>query len=97
MHTQLKGSRANMQQVDDKRKKDTFVLSLAYSPDGQQIACGCMDGIVAIFDVNTGKLTNVLEGHFKPVRSISFTPGEIAGYYQLACSYAVPCSCDSKL
>ena len=63
-------------QVDDKRKKDTFVLSLAYSPDGSRIACGCMDGIVAVFDVSTGKLVSVLEGHFKPVRSVAFTPGE---------------------
>lgn len=63
-------------QVDDKRKKETFVLSLAYSPDGTRIACGCMDGIVVVFDVSTTKIAALLEGHFKPVRSIAFTPGE---------------------
>lgn len=60
--------------VDDKRKKETFVLSLAYSPDGTRIACGCMDGIVVVFDVSTTKIAALLEGHFKPVRSIAFTP-----------------------
>ncbi|KAK9796627.1 hypothetical protein WJX73_003482 [Symbiochloris irregularis] len=60
--------------VDASRKKETFVLSLAYSPDGQRMACGCMDGIVAMFDVETGKLLTSMEGHFKPVRSLAFTP-----------------------
>ena len=34
-----------------------------------------MDGGVAIFDVGSGKLMHTLEGHHKPVRSLTFTPG----------------------
>lgn len=62
-------------QTEDKTKKDKFVLSVAYSLDGSKLACGCMDGTVAIFDVNTGSLLSTCAGHFKPVRSVAFTPG----------------------
>lgn len=62
-------------QTEDKTKKDKFVLSVAYSSDGLKLACGCMDGTVAIFDVNTGSLLSTCAGHFKPVRSVAFTPG----------------------
>lgn len=50
-------------------------MSVAYSPDGRLIACGTQIGTVAIFDVEAGKLVSVLEGHYKPVRSLTFTPG----------------------
>ncbi|KAJ7560341.1 hypothetical protein O6H91_04G125300 [Diphasiastrum complanatum] len=33
-----------------------------------------MDGTIAIFDVNRGKLLHFLEGHFMPVRSLVFSP-----------------------
>uniref|UniRef100_A0A7S0RVB2 Anaphase-promoting complex subunit 4 WD40 domain-containing protein n=1 Tax=Pyramimonas obovata TaxID=1411642 RepID=A0A7S0RVB2_9CHLO len=58
----------------DKDKNDKFVLSVAYSPDGQRIAAGAMDGSVAIFDVNQGRLMHMLEGHKMPVRSLAFSP-----------------------
>lgn len=62
-------------QGDEKFKKDRFVLSVAFSPDGQRLACGSQDGTVAVFDVSSGKFLHSLEGHFKPVRSLTFTPG----------------------
>ena len=34
-----------------------------------------MDGTVAVFDAPTGKLLHTLDGHFKPVRDLTFTPG----------------------
>lgn len=34
-----------------------------------------MDGTVALFDAATGKLLHTLDGHFKPVRDLTFTPG----------------------
>ena len=51
-----------------------FVQSVAYSPDGRRVACGAMDGTVAIFDVNDGggTLLHTLEGHAMPVRSLTF-------------------------
>ena len=51
------------------------MLSVAYSPDGRRLACGAMDGTVAVFDVPSGKLLHTLTGHHKPVRDLSFTPG----------------------
>lgn len=62
-------------QGDEKFKKDRFVLSIAFSPNGQRLACGSQDGTVALFDVSSGKFLHTLEGHFKPVRSLTFTPG----------------------
>ena len=62
-------------QGDEKQRKERFVLSVAYSPDGRRLAAGSMDGTVAVFDVATGGLLHTLEGHFKPVRGLAFTPG----------------------
>ena len=53
--------------------KDKFVLSVAYSPDGRRLACGSMDGGVALFDVARGKLLSSLPGHHRPVRSVAFS------------------------
>lgn len=53
------------------------MLSVAYSPDGQRLACGAMDGTVAVFDTATGNVLGVLEGHYKPVRSLTFMPGTV--------------------
>ncbi|EIE22794.1 WD40 repeat-like protein [Coccomyxa subellipsoidea C-169] len=60
--------------ADEKFKKDKFVLSVAFSPDGRRLACGVMDGTIAVFDVPAGKLLNTLTGHHKPVRDVCFTP-----------------------
>ena len=64
-----------MEDDKDRHKRDRFVLSVAYSPDGLKLACGVMDGTVAVYDVTTSKQLGVLEGHHKPVRSLCFTPG----------------------
>lgn len=63
-------------QAEEKAKREKFVLSVAYSPDGKKIACGCQDGTLCLFDCQTGKLLHSLEGHYRPVRSVTFTPGE---------------------
>jgi WD repeat-containing protein 61 len=59
---------------DDEKRRERFALSIAVSPDGTKIAAGAMDGSVAIFDATTGAILHRLEGHFKPVRSVTFTP-----------------------
>jgi WD40 repeat protein len=56
----------------DKPKHGRFVQSVAYSPDGRRVACGAMDGTVAVFDSGSGKLLHTLEGHAMPVRSLTF-------------------------
>lgn len=66
----------DLKQADEKFKKDKFVLSVAFSPDGRRLACGVMDGTVAVFDVPSGKLLHTLTGHHKPVRDVCFAPGE---------------------
>jgi len=57
----------------DKAKNSRFVQSVTYSPDGRRLACGAMDGTVALFDVDTGKLLHTLAGHAMPVRSLCFS------------------------
>ncbi|KAH7283428.1 hypothetical protein KP509_34G007200 [Ceratopteris richardii] len=51
-----------------------FVLTTAWSIDGELLACSTMDGTVGIFDVSRGKLIHYLEGHNMPVRSLVFSP-----------------------
>ena len=64
-------------QGEEKFKKEKFVLSVAYSPDGRRLACGCMDGSVTVFDTGSRKPLHQLEGHYKPVRGLAFTPGAL--------------------
>ncbi|KAL0491830.1 WD repeat-containing protein [Acrasis kona] len=53
-------------------QKKTFILTVAYSPNGRYLAAGGQDGSVAIFDVATSVKTS-LEGHSMSVRSVAFT------------------------
>lgn len=70
-----KGFHKAFLQAEEKSKKEKFTMSVACSDDGKKIACGSQDGTVCIFDSETGSLLHSLEGHYKPVRSLSFTPG----------------------
>ena len=60
-----------------------FIFSVAFSPDGSKVACGGSDGVVYVFDMETGALIASLQGHTKPVRSLAFTPN---GYALLSAS-----------
>ncbi len=62
------------------------MLSVAFSPDGKRLACGVMDGTVALFDVPSGQLMHTLTGHHKPVRDVCFTPG----LFICCCVYLLP-------
>lgn len=68
----LEGSRPS-----DKSRNKKFALSVAWSPDGRQIACGAMDGTISIFDVVRAKFMHHLEGHGKPVRSLVYSPASL--------------------
>ncbi|KAL3535563.1 hypothetical protein ACH5RR_004024 [Cinchona calisaya] len=54
-----------------------FVLSVAWSPDGSQLACGSMDGTISVFDVTRAKFLHHLEGHCMPVRSLVYSPAPL--------------------
>ncbi|CAA2981319.1 WD repeat-containing VIP3-like [Olea europaea subsp. europaea] len=57
----------------EKTGSKKFVLSVAWSPDGTQIACGSMDGTISIFDVTRAKFLHHLGGHSMPVRSLVYS------------------------
>jgi len=50
-----------------------FTLALDWSPDGQHIVTGAIDGIIRVFDVTTGSCKITYEGHAMPVRSVAFS------------------------
>jgi hypothetical protein len=50
------------------------VNSVAFSPDGQQLASGSADGTVRLWDARTGKCLQTLEGHGGSVNSVAFSP-----------------------
>ncbi|KAF7977773.1 hypothetical protein HWV62_2657 [Athelia sp. TMB] len=53
----------------------TWVISVAFSPDGRHIASGSEDGTVHIWDAETSLLAaGPIRGHTGPVRSVSFSP-----------------------
>ena len=58
----------------DAASKGRFAQSVAFSPDGARLACGSASGVVAVFDVASGKFLHTLEGHAMPVRTVDFSP-----------------------
>lgn len=58
----------------DRISSGKFVLSVAWSLDGKRLACGSMDGTIAVFDVARAKFLHYLEGHHMPVRSMVYSP-----------------------
>lgn len=71
---QEKGTDAMPQSHTSKRRQEKFALSVAVSQDKQTIAVGSMDGGVCLIDSETGQVKVRPSGHFRPVRSLTFTP-----------------------
>ena len=51
-----------------------MVFSVAYSPNGQQLASASYDKTIKIWDVNSGQLLKTLTGHSSLVFSIAYSP-----------------------
>jgi RNA polymerase sigma factor (sigma-70 family) len=49
------------------------IASVAFSPDGKLVLAGCMDNVLRVFELSTGK-ERKLEGHTQQVHGAVFTP-----------------------
>lgn len=59
------------------------VGSVAYRPDGRQLASATAEKVVYLWDVASGKLVHALEGHAGLVRGVAYSPD---GRYLASCS-----------
>jgi len=54
--------------------EDMLLFSMAISPDGKKIICGCMDGTVNIWDVESGNQSGKYKCHSDMIWSVAFSP-----------------------
>ena len=53
---------------------ESSVCSMAYSPDGQTLACGTYDNTILLWNVSRWKQITTLEGHAERISSVAFSP-----------------------
>lgn len=52
---------------------ESSVVSMAYSPDGQTLACGTRDNTILLWNISRWKQITTLEGHVERVSSVAFS------------------------
>jgi WD40 repeat protein len=52
-----------------------IVWSLAFSPDGKQVAAGTAEGVIHLLNLADGKVVRSLQGHTSAVTGVQFHPG----------------------
>ncbi len=60
-----------LQRTDE---KETFIHSIAFSPDGTLLAAGDGPDTISIWDIATGKRKHELKGHTNTVKNMAFSP-----------------------
>jgi WD40 repeat protein len=55
-------------------KHSDLVDSVAFSPDGRQLASASWDKTIKVWDAGTGKLLHMLKGHADSVACVAFSP-----------------------
>lgn len=50
------------------------VYAVSWSPDGKLLACGCVDGVLRVFDAKSGKEVVAMHGSEDRIRSVDFSP-----------------------
>jgi WD40 repeat protein/serine/threonine protein kinase len=50
------------------------LLSVAFSPDSQQVAAAGEEGVIRVWDVATGEVTSTFRGHTDTIYSLAFSP-----------------------
>ena len=56
------------------KHRDRLAKTVAFSPDSRTLAIGGFDGSITVWDLNSGRQTQVLKGHKAGVSSVCFSP-----------------------
>ena len=71
---QLWDPRRGIHKADLEGRRQIYVSSVAYSPNGDTLAGGGANHIVRLWDADTGGPKRILEGHTEGVRSVAYSP-----------------------
>jgi WD40 repeat protein len=53
---------------------DAEAVCVAFSPDGQRVACGRSDFTVQVYETDTGRRVAVFRGHTRQISGVAFSP-----------------------